>query len=75
MTRPAALAFDVFGTVVDWYSSIAQEAAPFLARHLPKMDPSAFALEWRSLYQPAMACARMRSMVRNWHISLTPGDD
>ena len=28
-----ALAFDVFGTVVDWRSGVAREAAPFLARH------------------------------------------
>jgi 2-haloacid dehalogenase len=54
MTFPKVLAFDVFGTVVDWHSCIAQEVTPFLARHLPDADPAVFALEWRYLYQPAM---------------------
>jgi 2-haloacid dehalogenase len=29
--RPKVLAFDVFGTVVDWRASIARESAGFLA--------------------------------------------
>jgi len=29
----SALAFDVFGTVVDWHSSIAAEVAEAAARH------------------------------------------
>ena len=50
-----ALAFDVFGTVVDWRSGIARAVAPFLARvGRPDIDPAAFADEWRALYQPAM---------------------
>lgn len=50
-----ALAFDVFGTVVDWRTSIAREMAPFLAAHgRPDLDPAAFADQWRGLYQPAM---------------------
>jgi len=44
------IAFDVFGTVVDWYSGIAAEAE----RLLPGIDGSAFALAWRAGYQPAM---------------------
>jgi 2-haloacid dehalogenase len=44
------IAFDVFGTVVDWYSGIAAEAE----RLLPGVDGSAFALAWRAGYQPAM---------------------
>ena len=50
-----ALVFDVFGTVVDWRSGVAREAAPFLARH-GKGDagPGAFADAWRQRYQPAM---------------------
>ena len=28
-----ALVFDVFGTVVDWRSGVAREAAPFLTRY------------------------------------------
>jgi 2-haloacid dehalogenase len=44
------IAFDVFGTVVDWYSGIAAEAQ----RILPGVDGGAFALAWRAGYQPAM---------------------
>jgi 2-haloacid dehalogenase len=49
-----ALVFDVFGTVVDWRSGVAREAAPFLARHGCTADPAAFADAWRRRYQPAM---------------------
>ncbi len=50
-----ALAFDVFGTVVDWRTSIAREAASFLAGlGRPDIDPAGFADQWRGLYQPAM---------------------
>ncbi|HEY2257950.1 MAG TPA: haloacid dehalogenase type II [Variovorax sp.] len=44
------IAFDVFGTVVDWHGGIAAEAE----RLLPGVDGSAFALAWRAGYQPAM---------------------
>jgi 2-haloacid dehalogenase len=55
---PHALLFDVFGTVVDWRSGIARDAAPFLARHGLAMDPAAFADAWRDRYQPAMQAVR-----------------
>lgn len=45
-----ALAFDIFGTVVDWYGSIAAEVARI---GLP-VDGGEFALAWRAGYQPAM---------------------
>ena len=44
------IAFDVFGTVVDWHGGIAAEAE----RILPGIDGGAFALAWRAGYQPAM---------------------
>ena len=50
-----ALAFDVFGTVVDWRGGVARESAPFLARYAPGADPAAFADAWRRRYAPAMA--------------------
>lgn len=54
-----ALVFDVFGTVVDWRSGVAREAAPFLARHgAPGADPAAFADAWRRRYAPAMEAVR-----------------
>jgi 2-haloacid dehalogenase len=48
---PKILAFDVFGTVVDWHSSIAAEVEALI----PHLDGDAFALAWRKGYQPAMA--------------------
>ena len=47
---PQILAFDVFGTVVDWHSGIAAEVQALR----PEVDGDAFALAWRAGYQPAM---------------------
>jgi 2-haloacid dehalogenase len=59
LDRVRALVFDVFGTVVDWRSGIARQAAPFLARHGDgKVDPSGFADAWRKRYDPAMGDVR-----------------
>lgn len=58
MQEPVALLFDVFGTVVDWRSGIARDAAVFLARHGSPADPAAFAAAWRRRYQPAMEAVR-----------------
>lgn len=49
--RPAALlAFDVFGTVVDWHAGVAREIEALV----PGVDGGAFALAWRAAYPPAM---------------------
>lgn len=48
---PRILAFDVFGTVVDWHGSIVAE----MARLHPQVDGAAFARAWRAGYRPAMA--------------------
>ncbi|MGG5822304.1 haloacid dehalogenase type II [Falsiroseomonas sp. HW251] len=53
-----ALLFDVFGTVVDWRSGVAREAAVFFARRGINADPHAFADAWRDRYQPAMQAVR-----------------
>ena len=45
------LAFDIFGTVVDWHGSIVRE----MARLHPQLDGDAFARAWRAGYKPAMA--------------------
>lgn len=45
------LAFDIFGTVVDWHGSIVRE----MAQLYPQVDGDAFALAWRQGYKPAMA--------------------
>jgi len=56
---PRVLAFDVFGTVVDWRSGIISSSAKFLAR-IGRSDINAadFADDWRARYQPAMAAVR-----------------
>jgi 2-haloacid dehalogenase len=53
-----ALCFDVFGTVVDWRSSVAREAEALLAPHGVSLDWDAFARAWRARYQPAMEAVR-----------------
>ncbi|MGE0498596.1 MAG: haloacid dehalogenase type II [Ramlibacter sp.] len=45
------LAFDIFGTVVDWHGSIQRE----VQARFPGVDGAAFALAWRAGYKPAMA--------------------
>ncbi len=49
-----ALFFDVFGTLVDWRSSIAREAQALLAPRGVTLDWPAFADAWRGEYQGAM---------------------
>ncbi|ODQ86620.1 haloacid dehalogenase, type II [Mycolicibacterium holsaticum] len=54
MRQPQALAFDVFGTVVDWRSSIIAELKAFGRRHAAHRDWAAVADSWRAGYVPAM---------------------
>lgn len=49
-----ALIFDVFGTLVDWRTSIAREARATLQPLGFTTDWDAFADAWRDQYQPAM---------------------
>ncbi|MDP6352032.1 MAG: haloacid dehalogenase type II [Alphaproteobacteria bacterium] len=53
-----ALAFDVFGTVVDWRGSISHEGEAIGAKHGVDADWMAFADAWRAAYQPAMERVR-----------------
>ncbi|KMW56330.1 Haloacid dehalogenase, type II [Candidatus Rhodobacter oscarellae] len=61
MTQPRAvkaLLFDVFGTVVDWRSSVAVELQSALAPRGHQLDWEAMADDWRGRYQPAMQAIR-----------------
>ena len=59
MAKVKMLAFDVFGTLVDWRTSIAREAQAVFARVArDDIDPAGFADAWRGLYQPAMEAVR-----------------
>jgi 2-haloacid dehalogenase len=49
-----ALFFDVFGTIVDWRTSVAREAEGILSTLGYSLDWIAFADAWRGEYQPGM---------------------
>jgi 2-haloacid dehalogenase len=59
-----ALTFDVFGTVVDWRTSIIREGQAFGKPRGLSVDWGKFADAWRGLYQPAME--EVRSGRRPW---------
>lgn len=61
-----ALLFDVFGTVVDWRTSISRDLAAFAAARGMSTDWAQFTDDWRALYQPAMD--EVRSGRRAWTI-------
>ena len=54
------LAFDVFGTVVDWHGSVMREVSELNLN----VEPAEFARRWRAGYAPAMA--RVASGELNW---------
>ncbi len=64
-----ALVFDVFGTVVDWRSSIIREGEELGRRKHLDVDWAAFADAWRSRYAPSM------DRVRRGEIPWTKLDD
>ena len=57
-----AVMFDVFGTVVDWRTSIANEVKQI--SELTHVDSGKFADRWRARYQPAME--QIRNGSRPW---------
>jgi len=59
-----ALGFDVFGTVVDWRSSLIREGEALGKKKGLGVDWAKFADAWRGLYQPAMD--EVRSGRRPW---------
>jgi 2-haloacid dehalogenase len=61
---PKVLAFDVFGTVVDWRGSVIREVAALATAKGRTIDGAAFADAWRAGYQPAMH--RVRTGALPW---------
>lgn len=57
-----ALGFDVFGTVVDWRSSIIREGQALGRAKGLDVDWEAFTDAWRGLYQPALEKVRSGAM-------------
>ena len=53
-----AVTFDVFGTVVDWRTSIAREVESLAVKKKFAVDGQRFADTWRKLYQPSMTEVR-----------------
>ena len=49
-----ALVFDVFGTVVDWRTSIARQAKEFGSKHGVEANWNQFADDWRDGYHSGM---------------------
>src|SRR5262245_35752234 len=54
------IAFDIFGTTVDWYTGVADQVSALL----PAVDAVDFALRWRDRYLPSMN--RVRDGEREW---------
>lgn len=68
MTNVKALLFDVFGTLVDWHSSIKARAEAIASRsgaaRKADVDGARLAVLWRTKYAPSMD--RVRSGKRPW---------
>ena len=64
-----ALVFDVFGTVVDWRSSVATEMQALATRKQITVDGAKFADAWRAGYAPSMP----QRLVRFAHICQVRG--
>jgi 2-haloacid dehalogenase len=64
MSRPKALFFDVFGTCVDWRTSVAREIDASAERAGFVVDGTVIADAWRARYQPQMET--VRSGARPW---------
>ena len=66
-SEPVALVFDVFGTVVDWRSSVVNELASFGRAHgIEGTDWARFADEWRAGY--GSACRELSRGQGKWRI-------
>lgn len=62
--RVSALVFDVFGTVVDWRTGVAEQVAAIAAECGVDLDAWSFADQWRSRYAPSTE--RVRTGERAW---------
>jgi 2-haloacid dehalogenase len=62
---PRVLLFDVFGTLVDWRSSLLAEAGDVASRTGAAADWAAVVDDWRRAYRPALDRARTRPQWRD----------
>lgn len=67
MRNIRACIFDVFGTTVDWRSSVSRDLEAFAQKKgFDGIDWVEFTVEWRKLYQPSMEA--VRSGKRAWTV-------
>lgn len=59
-----AVAFDIFGTTVDWRTGVAEQVTHLARRRGVELDGGAFADAWREMYLPSMG--RVNSGERAW---------
>ncbi|WP_407563621.1 haloacid dehalogenase type II [Streptomyces sp. 184] len=59
-----ALAFDIFGTTVDWRTGVAEQVTRVARRRGVELDGEAFADAWRGKYLPSMG--RVNGGERRW---------
>lgn len=58
------VACDIFGTTVDWFTGVSEQAADVFASAGVDLDAEVFANDWRDMYLPAMQ--RVRDGERPW---------
>ncbi|TCO55996.1 2-haloacid dehalogenase [Actinocrispum wychmicini] len=58
------LAFDIFGTTVDWHTGVARQVDEIATRQGVRLDAEAFADAWRDRYLPSMR--RVNDGERDW---------
>lgn len=56
--RISVLAFDIFGTTVDWYAGVAEQVSRLAAVRGVTLDGGEFAGAWRDRYVPSMDLVR-----------------
>ena len=64
MTKPCALLFDTFGTIVDWRTSLIDELTAFGLERSIKADWAGLVDAWRGAYVPSMDEVRLGQ--RRW---------
>ncbi|MEU7141937.1 haloacid dehalogenase type II [Nocardia sp. NPDC046473] len=63
-TAIQVLACDIFGTTVDWFTGVSEQAADVFRTAGVDLDAEVFANEWRDMYVPAMQ--RVTNGERAW---------
>ena len=56
--RIKVLAFDIFGTTVDWWTGVARQVEQVAAERGVELDGGAVAADWRGRYAPSMDLVR-----------------